>query len=40
MWKTPTVGAADIVLPVLHWLEVDFPRLSQGATGAQGANCR
>ena len=40
MWKTPTVGAAYIVLPVLHWLEVDFPRLSQGATGAQGANCR
>ena len=40
MWKTPTVGAADIVLPVMHWLEVDFPRLSQGATGAQGANCR
>ena len=40
LWKTPTVGAADIVLPVYHWLEVDCPRLSQGSTGAQGANCR
>lgn len=40
LWKTPTVGAADLVLPVYHWLEVDCPRLSQGATGAQGANCR
>ena len=40
LWKTPTAGAADILLPVLHWLEVDCPRLSQGATGAQGATCR
>ena len=40
LWKTPATDAADIVLPVLHWLEVDCPRLSQGATGAQGATCR
>ena len=40
MWKTPTVGAADIVLPVCHWMEVDFPRCSQGSTGAQGATLR
>ena len=40
LWKTPTAGAADILLPVYHWLEVDCPRLSQGSTGAQGATCR
>ena len=40
LWKTPTVGAADIVLPVCHWMEVNFPRISQGSTGAQGANCK
>ena len=40
LWKTPTAGAADILLPVCHWMEVDFPRCSQGSTGAQGANCR
>ena len=40
LWKTPAAGAADILLPVYHWLEVDCPRISQGSTGAQGANCR
>lgn len=40
LWKTPTAGATDILLPVLHWMEVDYPRISQGATGALGANCR
>ena len=40
LWKTPTVGAADIIMPVLHWMEVDCPRSSQGSTGAQGATCR
>ncbi len=40
LWKTPTAGAADMLLPVYHWLEVDFPRVSQGSTGAMGATCR
>lgn len=40
LWKTPTVGAADIVMPVLHWLEAYCPRSSQGSSGAQGATCR
>lgn len=40
LWRTPTAETADILLPVYHWLEVDCPRLSQGATGAQGATCR
>ncbi|MCD8316257.1 MAG: molybdopterin-dependent oxidoreductase, partial [Eggerthellaceae bacterium] len=37
LWKTPTAGMADILLPAAHWLEVDCPRLSQGASGARGA---
>ena len=37
MWKTPTAGMSDIILPCAHWLEVNSPRLSQGSTGAQGA---
>ena len=40
LWKTPAAGAADILLPVYHWMEVDCPRISQGSTGAQGATCR
>ena len=40
LWKTPTAGAADILLPVYHWMEVDCPRISQGSTGVQGATCR
>ncbi|MCD8317277.1 MAG: molybdopterin-dependent oxidoreductase [Eggerthellaceae bacterium] len=40
LWKTPTAETADIILPVYHWTEVDCPRLSQGSSGAQGANCR
>ncbi|QOS68854.1 molybdopterin-dependent oxidoreductase [Eggerthella guodeyinii] len=40
LWKTPTAGTADILLPVCHWTEVDCPRVSQGSTGAQGATCR
>lgn len=39
-WKTPTAGMADIIMPVAHWLELNSPRLSQGATGAQGATIK
>lgn len=40
LWKTPTAGMADILLPAAHWLETDMPRLSQGAHGARGATCK
>ena len=40
LWKTPTAGMADILLPAQHWLETDCPRMSQGPSGAQGATCR
>lgn len=40
LWKTPTAGMADILLPAEHWIEVDCPRLSQGASGARGATVR
>ncbi len=40
LFKTPTAGAADLLLPACHWMEVEYLRLSQGATGAQGANQR
>jgi anaerobic selenocysteine-containing dehydrogenase len=31
---------ADIVFPACHWLEMDCPRISQGASGGAGANIR
>lgn len=37
LWKTPTTGAADLLLPATHWMETTYPRISQGSTGAQGA---
>ncbi|HIY82731.1 MAG TPA: molybdopterin-dependent oxidoreductase [Candidatus Rubneribacter avistercoris] len=40
LWKTPAAGAADLLLPACHWLEIDCPRMSQGSTGAQGATCK
>ncbi|MCR5582268.1 MAG: molybdopterin-dependent oxidoreductase [Eggerthellaceae bacterium] len=40
LWKTPSAGMADILLPAAHWLETDMPRLSQGAGGARGATCK
>ncbi len=35
LWKTPTAGMADILLPAQHWLETDCPRMSQGPSGAR-----
>ncbi len=37
LWKTPTAGMADILMPAQHWLEVDCPRITQGSQGAIGA---
>lgn len=40
MWHVPMSDMADILLPCAHWLELNFPRLSQGATGGQGATVK
>jgi anaerobic selenocysteine-containing dehydrogenase len=40
LWHHPTSEQADIILPARHWLEVDSPRLSQGASGGIGATCK
>ena len=40
LWKTPTAGMADMLLPVEHWIETNCPRISQGSSGAQGATVR
>ena len=40
LWKTPTAGVADLLLPAQHWIETDCPRISQGGGGAQGATCK
>ena len=40
LWHAPTSQLADILLPVHHWLGVDCVRISQGATGVEGATCR
>ena len=36
LFKVPVAGIADILLPAQHWLEVDSPRMSQGASGGLG----
>lgn len=38
LWHHPVTDMADYLLPVQHWLEVNFPRVSQGAAGGIGAN--
>jgi anaerobic selenocysteine-containing dehydrogenase len=40
LWHTPTSEMADILLPAAHWLEVDCPRVSMGASGGMGAICQ
>lgn len=39
LWHSVTSETADILMPVLHWLEVDCPRVSQGSSGGMGATC-
>ncbi len=40
LWSCPNNGCADIVIPCLHWLEVNTGRVSQGAGGIFGAGQR
>lgn len=40
LWKTPTAGMADILLPAQHWMETNCPRMSQGPSGGEGATVR
>ncbi|MCD8207040.1 MAG: molybdopterin-dependent oxidoreductase [Bacteroidales bacterium] len=41
LWHTPCVDmAADIAMPVAHWMELDCIRKSQGSSGAFGATCK
>ncbi|MDR1015313.1 MAG: hypothetical protein LBL86_10115 [Coriobacteriales bacterium] len=37
---TPPTDAADIILPVAHWIELNSPRASQGSAGAMGATVK
>ncbi|WP_276916143.1 molybdopterin-containing oxidoreductase family protein [Parvibacter caecicola] len=36
LWHSPTSGAADILLPVCHWLEMNAVRITQGSGGGLG----
>lgn len=40
LWHSVTSETADILVPVLHWLEVDCPRVSQSAHSGIGATCK
>ena len=40
LWHAPSTDAADIILPVAHWIELNSPRASQGASGAMGATVK
>lgn len=40
LWQVPMAGMADVLVPVAHWLEQNFPRCSQGASGWQGATVK
>ncbi len=40
LWHAPSTDAADIILPVAHWIELNSPRASQGAAGAMGATVK
>src|SRR5699024_8697082 len=34
LWHSPTSGAADILLPVCHWTEINAFRIAQGSGGS------
>jgi anaerobic selenocysteine-containing dehydrogenase len=36
LWHAPTTQMADVLMPVRHWMEVDYPRRSQGSSGTIG----
>nr|MCR5582102.1 molybdopterin dinucleotide-binding protein [Eggerthellaceae bacterium] len=38
LWHHPTADCADILLPPYHWLEMRFPRISQGPHCGLGMN--
>ena len=40
LWSCPNNGCADIVIPVLHWLEVNTGRVSQGAGASRRPGSR
>lgn len=40
MFHHPGTEMADIILPCTHWLEINNPRISQGASGGIGATVR
>jgi anaerobic selenocysteine-containing dehydrogenase len=39
LWHVPQACLADVLVPSATWLEMDYPRLSQGPSGGQGATC-
>lgn len=40
LWHHPTAECADILVPTYHWLEMRFPRISQGPHCGLGVNCQ
>jgi len=40
LWHVPQSDLADILMPSAMWLELDFPRISQGPAGGQGATLK
>ncbi|MDR3052484.1 MAG: molybdopterin-dependent oxidoreductase, partial [Coriobacteriales bacterium] len=38
LWHHPTADCADVLLPVYHWLEMRWPRISQGPHCGLGMN--
>jgi anaerobic selenocysteine-containing dehydrogenase len=38
LWHHPTADCADVLVPVYHWLEMRFPRISQGSHCGLGMN--